>query len=88
MKRGKEQERILEEREEFEMNVYLVKGRIRRHDYMAHTNAPNTSKDLRIVFADTIEEAGKKYEKFWEDQSVEYSHSYSVYDYDITEALK
>lgn len=57
------------------MDLYLVKGTIKRYDY----DEVSEFDDLRLVEADDDHQAGEKFKQFWESKSVQYGTSYSVF---------
>ena len=58
------------------MNIYLVKGRVKKTEYEGEAE---WFEDIRLVKANSIEEAEQKYEAYWEAQTVLYGHYYSAY---------
>ena len=58
------------------MNIYLVKGRVEKTEYEGEKTS---FEDIRLVKANSVEEAEQKYEAYWDARSVEYGHYYSAY---------
>lgn len=54
-------------------DLFLVKGRIRYTPYMGDTTVFD---DIRLVRAGSPSEAEEIYDKWWEEKSSDYSHSY------------
>lgn len=67
------------------MQLFLVKAQIAQTYYMSEKDY--LFEDIRIVMADTHEEAGNKYCKFWEEKTVEYSIYYTVEAYQVIETI-
>ncbi len=67
------------------MKMFLVKSSIKIAYYMSDHDA--FVDDIRIVMAENLDEAGEKYEKYWEDKSEDYGTSFSVYSMKITETI-
>ena len=44
--------------------------------------------DIRLVEADSAVDAEKKYISFWHEQTVQYSHYYSVVEVEILEPIQ
>lgn len=55
------------------MNIFLVEGTVRVSEYMGDSHS---FKDLRLVEAESEEEAHDKYESYWDRKTVEYSTYY------------
>lgn len=66
------------------MEYFLVKGEIRKRDYMGDATYIN---DTRLVKANNADEAYAKYTKYWEDKTSEYSVYYSAINIDVTETI-
>jgi hypothetical protein len=58
------------------MNIYLVKGRVKKTEYEGEAE---WFEEIRLVKANSIEEAEQKYEAYWEAKDVDYGHYYSVW---------
>lgn len=58
------------------MNIYLVKGRVEKTEYEGEKEF---FEEIRLVKANSMEEAEQKYEAYWEAQTVLYGHYYSAY---------
>ena len=58
------------------MNFYLVKGRV---DKTKYEGEKTSFEDIRLVKANSIEEAKQKYEAYWEAQTVKYDHYYQAW---------
>ena len=58
------------------MNFYLVRGRVEKTEYEGEKTE---FEDIRLVKANSIEEAEQKYEAYWEAQTVLYGHYYIAY---------
>lgn len=56
------------------MKYYLVRGTVTLTRYMS--DHVETTEDIRLVRADSPGEAERKFDKYWTDQSDEYSHTY------------
>ena len=65
------------------MIPYIVKGTVYVTPYMGNTHSTD---DIRIVVAQNEEDARLKYEKYWNDKTVEYSIYYRT-DFEVTETL-
>lgn len=66
------------------MHLWLVKARIERSDYMASTNEFD---DLRLVRAESAQQAERKYGHYWEMKSFSYGTSYYVLACEILETV-
>jgi hypothetical protein len=58
------------------MTYFLVKGRVSKTYYMGEETSFD---DTRLVIADTPKEAEAKFEKYWSDQTSEYSVYYHAF---------
>lgn len=54
-------------------DIFLVEGTVHVSEYMGDSHS---FKDLRLVEAETEEEARDKYEAYWDRKTVEYSTYY------------
>lgn len=66
------------------MELFLVCGKIRRQEYMGDEKIVD---DMRIIKAETFEEACEKYTKYWDDRTSQYSHYYTILSADVTETI-
>ena len=62
----------------FDKQLYLVQGTIDRTEYMAEKG--RTFDDVKLVWADSLAEAERKFIAHWEGQTKEYSVYYRVWD--------
>lgn len=66
------------------MIPYIVKCSISVSPYM---NDPYEIDDIRIVMAADEQEAREKYEKYWSDQTSEYSIYYNAFGCTVMETI-
>lgn len=69
------------------MKLYLVDGNVDYQQYMGDVEH-NIGGTQRLVWADDHEQAVKKYEQYWENQCVEYGHTYFVRSIEAYEAIQ
>ena len=67
--------------------LFLIEGRVQRSDYMEE-RSKEQEKVLRIVEADTDEEAQVKFTKHFESKSSPYSVSYYAYVDECNEVIR
>jgi hypothetical protein len=67
------------------MNMFLVKGRVERSEYMSSSREFD---DIRLVKADSMEEAKLKYVLYWSDKSSSYSYSHFVLSCEVLETVQ
>lgn len=65
--------------------IFLARCKVKCTPYMGKTRCID---DIRLVEAETIDDAREKYERWWSDRSEEYSVHYAAYGSDITEMIK
>ena len=58
------------------MESFLVKGKVYKTLYMGDETS---FEDIRLVKADSLGEAERKYQNYWEEQTSEYSVYYHAY---------
>lgn len=58
------------------MIPYIVRADIRHSSYMSEED--REFDDIRIVMAENEDEAREKYQKYWEDQNLEYCQHFYV----------
>jgi hypothetical protein len=66
--------------------MFLAKAKINKYEYMREDEF-DTIDDMRIVMANTIDEASDKYHKFWADQDDQYGSNYTINQLDITATI-
>ncbi len=65
--------------------LFLAQGSIRETLYMAQSTA---FEDMRLVEADNVDEAERKYTTYWESKSEEHGDNYMVRRVVVTETIK
>ncbi len=64
---------------------FLVRCKVECTPYMGKSRIID---DIRLVKADTMDEAKEKYERWWADKTDEYSMYYTAYGSDVTEMIE
>jgi hypothetical protein len=67
------------------MNFWLVKACVERSEYMASSHEFD---DLRLVRAESAQEAQSKYHRYWEMKSFSYGTSYYVLTCEVVETVE
>jgi hypothetical protein len=67
------------------MTLFLVRAKIRIARYMRDKD--EIANDLRIVRANSYDEAQIAYKKYWSDKDCDYDVSHTIQDLDIVEEL-
>ncbi len=67
------------------MKIFLVQAEIEQTPYMEKTTK---LKDIRIVLADSVDDAETKFKQYWNSQESKYSVNYWVNHVTITQALE
>ena len=65
--------------------MFLCRCTVTRTDYMLHSKE---FEDLRLVRADSAEEAEIKYQNYWLSRSRDYDVSYGVTDLEVLETVE
>ncbi len=69
-----------------ELSLFIVKGEVHRTGYM---NEPvRLFEDLKLVRARDAAEAGKKFERYWQDQTEEYRSYCMVLSAEVGETIE
>lgn len=66
------------------MEIFLVQARVERSEYMGSSHEFD---DIRLVKAESAEQAEHKFKAYWEGKSTSYGTTYYVLSCDVVETI-